>query len=197
MGAVSVSVLAVRSSNRVEEIGFWFEPATYAAPALGGALTEDDLLTIEATARAEIVDAFAGLKIEVSDRRDAAYRVRVVQKVLDLRFRGERHVAGESRAISGLGGLGAVSLTYLAASAIGFAPPDADRDTIVTAIGRGIGRTAVHEFAHELLPKAALHQSQDIRSYEFASAVRQEQFYGPMHWDLAWPLLERRLGTTD
>jgi hypothetical protein len=197
LGVVSVTVLAVRSSNRVVEVGFWFEPVTYAAPALGGAITEDDLCTIEATARAEVIDAFAGLKIKVSDRRDAAYRVRVVQEVRDLRFRGERHVAGESRAISGLGGTGAVSLKYLAATAIALAPPDADRDSIVAAIGRGIGRTAVHEFAHELLPKAAIHQSRDISSYEFASAVRREQFYGPMHWDLAWPLLERRLGTTD
>ncbi len=194
-GAVSVSVLAVRSSDRVTEAGFWFEPVTYTAPALGGPMTAEDLEAIETIARAEIVGAFAGLRIEVSESRDALYTVRVVQEVRDRRFRGERHVAGESRAISGLGGSGAVSLRFLAASAIGFAPPDAERDTIIAAIGLGIGRAAVHELAHELLPKAAIHQTGDTRSYEYASADRAEQYDGPMHWDLAWPMLERRLGT--
>ena len=197
LGVVSVSVLATRSSDRVVEVGFWFEPVTYAAPALGGALTAEDLDTIKTVARAEVVGAFAGLRIEVSDRRDATYRVCVVQEVHDPRFRGERHVAGESRSISGLGGTGVVSLSFLAASAIAFAPRGADRDTIVFAIGQGIGRTAVHELTHELLPKAAIHRSQDVGSYEFAFAFRREQFYGQMHWDVAWPLLQKRLGTAD
>jgi hypothetical protein len=88
-----------------------------------------------------------------------------------------------------------VSFGVLAASAIGYAPQDADRGAVVEGIGRGIGRAAVHEFAHQFLPSAAIH-GEDVRSYEYGAANRPEQFYGEMHWDIAWPLLKKRLGTT-
>jgi hypothetical protein len=74
-----------------------------------------------------------------------------------------------------------------------YAPDGADRAAIIAAIGRGIGRAAVHEFAHQLLPHAPLHASRDHASYEFHSAARPQQFFGEMHWDLAWPMLEARL----
>ena len=64
---------------------------------------------------------------------------------------------------------------------------------LVAAIGRGIGRTAVHEFTHQLLPRAPIHDSRDEESYEFASAARRAQYFGPMHWDLARPLLLERM----
>ena len=73
------------------------------------------------------------------------------------------------------------------------APEQATRAAIVAAIGRGIGRTAVHEFTHQLLPQAPIHDSQDVRSYEYDSAARREQYFGEMHWALARPLLEARL----
>jgi hypothetical protein len=41
---------------------------------------------------------------------------------------------------------------------------------------------------------ARIHHSTDIASYEFASAARREQYFGEMHWDLAWPLLQKRIG---
>jgi hypothetical protein len=44
-----------------------------------------------------------------------------------------------------------------------------------------------------LLPRAPIHDSRDARSYEYASAARREQYFGNMRWDLARPLLERRL----
>lgn len=66
---------------------------------------------------------------------------------------------------------------------------------MIEAIGRGIGRAAVHEFTHQLLPTADVHDSTDVRSYEYASAARPEQYFGNMRWSLAWPLLHRRFGS--
>jgi hypothetical protein len=85
---------------------------------------------------------------------------------------------------------------FLAGGAVAYAPPNADRPTIIAAIGRGIGRTAVHELTHQLLPTSPIHDSTNMRSYEYASAARAEHYYGEMEWDLAWPLLEGRLGRT-
>jgi hypothetical protein len=81
----------------------------------------------------------------------------------------------------------------MASAATVYSPAGAGRAAIIDAIGRGIGRSAVHEFAHQLLPHAPLHASADRASYEFYSAARPQQFVGEMHWDLAWPMLESRL----
>ena len=97
-------------------------------------------------------------------------------------------------AVSGLGGQGAVSFSWLASSAVAYAPEDAGRPTMIEAMARGIARAAVHEFVHVILPRAPIHDSEDIESYEYHSAARREQYFGPMHWDLAWPLLQERLG---
>ncbi len=184
-----------RSPQRVVDAGFWFEPVTLDSSRLNGPLTPQEMETIESVAWSEVTRAFAGLRIAFSDRRDATYRVRVVPELLDLRLRRRTEVAGASRAVSGFGGQGEVSFNLLASSAIGYAMPDADRGTMIEAIGRGIGRAAVHEFAHQILPTAEIH-SQDARSYEYGAANRREQFYGDLHWDIAWPLLEKRLGAT-
>ena len=175
------------------EAGFWFEPVTFQSKVIDGAVTAADLATIEAVARAELTQAFRGLPIVISTRRDATFRVRVVQEVRDRRMRGNWGVAGESFSMPGLGGNSAVSFLFLASGAIGYAPAGASRREIIEAIGRGIGRTAAHELAHLLLPQAPIHDSKDIRSYEFDSAARREQFYGEMHWALARPWLEERL----
>jgi hypothetical protein len=103
-------------------------------------------------------------------------------------------VAGESRAVSGFGGAGAVNFEMLASSAVAYAPDGADRTALLAAIGRGVGRAAVHEFVHQLLPRAPIHDSSDVASYEYHSAARAEQYFGDMHWDLAWPLLQKRIG---
>ena len=118
-------------------------------------------------ARAELREAFSGLPIVFSERRDARYTIRVVQEVRDLRFKRPVGVAGQSRGIPGFGGSGSVSFDFLANGAMAWAPDDADRAEIVAAIGRGIGRTAVHEFTHQLLPKAPIHDSRDEQSYEY------------------------------
>ena len=192
-GAVSYIALAARAEPRVAEAGFWFEPIEYESARLGSPVTRADLGTIEYVARLELARAFDGLPLTLSDRRDARYRVRVVQDLRDLRSRRVIRVAGESRAVSGFGGQGAVSFTFLASSAIVYAPDDADRASMLEAIGRGVGRAAVHEFTHQFLPTAPIHDSTDIGSYEYESASRREQYFGELHWDLAFPLLQQRL----
>jgi hypothetical protein len=120
--------------------------------------------------------------------------VRVIQQLRDHRFRRVNRVAGESRGMAGFGGSGAVSFDFLAGAAMVYAPEDANRSSVIEAVGRGIGRTAVHEFTHQLLPRAAIHASRDARSYEHESAARAEQYFGDLHWDVARPWLEARIG---
>ena len=186
-------MLAERSQPAAADVGFWFDRVSFSSARLGGAITAADLAIIEDVARGELAHAFRGLPIRVSDRRDATYRLRVVQAVYDPRLRGRFAVAGASRAVAGLGGQGEVSFEFLAGGATAKAPDASTRAEIVAAIGRGIGRTAVHEFTHQILPHAPIHDSQDIRSYEYDSAARAEQYFGEMRWNLARPLLEARL----
>jgi len=134
------------------------------------------------------------LRIAFSETGDAMYRVRVVQDLrngIAPRYPGP---AGESRSIPGVGGEGAISFRMLVSNAVAYAPAGADRRTMIAAIGKGIGRAAVHEFAHQLLGSVPIHDSTDIGSYEYESAARAEQYYGPAHWDVAWPMLRQRVG---
>ena len=179
--------------SRAVEAGFWFEPVTFHSKVIDGAVTAADLATIERVARAELAQAFRGLPIVIGTRHDATFRIRVVQEVRDRRLRSNWGVAGESFSMPGLGGNSSVSFLFLASGAIAYAPPGTSRREMIDAIGRGIGRTAAHELAHLLLPQAPIHDSTDIRSYEFDSAARREHYYGEMHWALARPWLEARL----
>ena len=189
------------SRARVVDAALWFEPVTYddseaMADRLGGPITDQEMEVIRSIASTEVVEAFAGLRIAFSDRRDATYRMRVVQDLrhpTSPRYPGP---SGQSRAIPGLGGEGAVSFRTLTNNAIAYAPKDADRPTIIAAIGRGIGRAAVHEFAHMLLGSAPIHDTADAESYEYDSADRREQYYGALHWDIAWPMLQDRIEPT-
>ncbi len=195
LAAASAWLHPACAQERVVEAGFWFEPVSYSSSRIGHPLTRSEIDTIDRSARAEIAKAFDGLPLTVSDRRDARYRVRVVQDVRDPRFRGDVAVAGESQSVGGVGGAGSVNFRLLASYADTFAPPGADRAEIVAAIGRGVGRAAVHELAHQLLGRRAdIHATRDPASYEYDSAARREQYYGDMHWDIAWPLLQRRFG---
>ena len=180
----------------VIDLGLWFEPVAFDSTRLGAPLTSSEIATVETVARQEIRDAFRGLPITLSTRRDARYTLNVVQEVRDLRFRRPVGVAGQSRGITGVGGSGSVSFDFLANGAMAWASDDADRAELVAAIGRGIGRTAVHEFTHQILPTAPIHDSRDQESYEFASAARRAQYVGAMRWNLAWPLLTRKLGSS-
>jgi hypothetical protein len=193
--AVTASVLGVlehRSRTNVVTVGFWFEDVTFELhdPArLGGPLTTEEQQRISLVARREIEHAFAGFRILLTDRREAFYRVQVRQ-VLGHRLRFP--VAGQSNVFGLLGGSGAVSFLMLSAQAMAHAPPGAGRTEIVDAMGRGIGRAAVHEFVHQILPGTAIHATQDADSYEYWSSDRKAQYYGSMRWSIAHaPLLER------
>lgn len=193
--AAALWALADAPRDSVVYASFRFDPVTYSSPVLGGELTPDDLATIESVARAELAAAFHGLRIAITDRRDARYHVRVVQELDDSPLTRPIWVAGSSHAVPGFGGSGAVNFTYFASGALVFAPPQASRSELIDAIGRGIGRGAAHEFAHQFLG-AAIHATNDRGSYEYHAASRPQQYYGPMHWDVAGPLLAKRFGPT-
>jgi hypothetical protein len=171
--------------------GFWFEPVTYQSRALGGSLTAADLDAIAGVAREELAIAFDGFRITLSDRRDARYRVRVVQELVSATMHRKTWIAGHTF-VSGFGGAGEVSFLYFASGAQVYAPPDLPRSELIAAIGRGIGRGAAHEFAH--LIGYAAESTRDRGSYEYQAASRPEQYFGPMHWGEAGPVLERRIG---
>jgi hypothetical protein len=186
-------VLEWSAASHVSQAGFWFEHVTFDLPHLersrfGGPLTEGERQRIQETALSELREAFEGMRVEFSGDRDAFYRVRVVQE-FGSPFRG---AAGASRVVAPIGGNGAVNFLMLGSQAVTHAPADADRAAVVEAIGRGIGRAAVHEFLHQMLPRVNIHDTRDAGSYEYPFSSRPAQFYGPMRWDIArQPLVER------
>ena len=117
---------------------------------LAGGISPDDMKTIEKISRDEIVRAFRQYPISIVGRTAGLYHVRVVDS---LNSAGGG--SAESDVFPGLGGQGFINFRNLAHGAIAYAPADADRQEIVAAIGRGIGRTAVHEFTHQLLGRHA------------------------------------------
>ena len=186
-------LIAVGCEKRAVVLGFWFEDVAFASPNLGGALSRADLQVIETVAREELAIAFRDLDLVLTDKRDARYRVRVVQELFGNPLTRKSSVAGESRNIPLMGAFGAVNLTYFASGAIVFSPAGTSRPELLAAIGRGLGRGAAHEFAHQLI-SADLHATRDRGSYEYLAASRVEQYYGPMHWTIAGPLLKKRYG---
>jgi len=71
-------------------------------------------------------------------------------------------------------------------------PETADRAAIIKALGRAIGRTAVHEFAHQLAPHTPIHDTRIPNSYENGT-TSGAQYFGDMVWDIARPELEQRI----
>jgi hypothetical protein len=204
-GFVSLIAIAmflyVHSQQRVVEVGFWFEGVTFDLPRLraegyGGNPDSAEQQVIVNVARAEIERAFAGLRVVVSDNRRASYKIQVIQE-FPPSPRAGFGVAGQSRGIAGLGGTGSVGFTVVGSLAVRHAPKGTTRAAVITAIGRGLGRSAVHELAHQLLPTTGIHDSRDEASFEYDNADRAVQYYGDMRWSLVWPLLESRLGRRD
>jgi hypothetical protein len=201
-----VAALVISSSvvgcfrSRPPTAGFSFEDASFnlpldAATKLGGPLQAEEIKAIERVSRAEIDRAFSGLAIVIVPSRDAFWRVEVLH---NLQRRGTLPRAGESIAMGSLGGTGAVDFTFVALLALRYAPAGASRETILHGIARGVGRVAVHEFAHQILGAAAVvHDRDDADSYEYPSPERASQYYGELHWAVAWPQLQQRLGTRD
>ena len=187
-----ISVIAC--GPRPVELGFWLEPLSFDSPRIGAPISPAEYEVIEKVARAEIAAAFEDFDVTVTANRQARYRVIVVPHLRDNRLlRRSGTYAGESRAVAGFGGSGAVSFEFVANGAMVFAPDDASRAGIVESIGRGVGRVAIHEFLHQLLPKFAVHDSKDRESYEGNSPALIEGYFGDLHWDIARPALEQRI----
>ena len=191
-GALTLGCQIVATPAREAEAGFWFEDVSFASPRLGGELTAADLDRVRDVAADEVQAAFQGMRIRITENRKARYHVRVVQQVRDGRMLKAIEVAGQSRGMSGFGGSGVVNFYLLASGAVAYAPADLERSAIVDAIGRGVGRSAVHELTHQFLPRATIDRSRNRASYEFYSAGRPEQFFGTLGWDVAGPLLRER-----
>jgi hypothetical protein len=196
---VTAAVFAIvrwRASTTIVTAGFRFHPGPYtlsAEPtrALGGPLTDSEIASIKAIARGELERAFAGTRMAIADDTNAFWHIEV------------RHTLGEGRqlphaghaiGLGPLGGVAEVSFTMLALSAIRLAPKDASRQTMIDGIGRGIGRAAVHELAHQIVATAAMDNSADPDSYEYGSFNRASQYYGELHWAGAWPLVLQKIG---
>ena len=198
VAGTSVWLLAAHARTQVVEAGFWFEDVRFdasevEADRLGGAITREELARIRSVATSELRGAFADLRLQVTDNRHATIAIRVVQTLVNPRMPRGFPAAGESRGVWPLGGRGAVNFRLLASQAIAHAPEGTDRAAKIDAIGRGIGRAAAHELAHIIVGSRDIHHGGDRGSYEFWNADRREQYYGPMHWDVAEPLLKARL----
>jgi hypothetical protein len=194
VAAAIVGSMEYRSRSNVVTAGFWFaDDVTFELhdpKRLGGPLTRDERERIKRVAHAEVERAFADFRIRIVDGPDAFYKV-AVRQLLTI---GNKYASsGQSNVFGPLGGSGAVSFITLAAQAMTYAPQGASRADIVDAIGRGVGRAAVHEFAHQILPKGPMHNSEDSQSYEFWSSDRPAQYYGDIHWSVAHPALVERL----
>ena len=205
VAAVATAALLLTVAERggrthVVRASFRFEGVTFDAPELaarsGGPLNDEERRAIEDVARREIARAFAPWRIDITGAAAAHYRIRVVQTLGARRGIGAM-AAAESRVFGPLGGSGVVSFSTMAALAVGYAPPDTPRHQLVAAIGRGVGRVAAHELAHQILPQKNFHISRDESSYDFSAANRTAQFFGDAHWDVAGPWLEAALGRRD
>ena len=193
--ASSILIVAATAacSRGPVELGFWIEPVSYSSPRLGEPISKAELATIELIARHEIRKAFVPFGALVTGNRKARFVVRVVTSIKDEQLKRTGDVAGASRGIAGLGGSGRVSFNYLANGAMVFSPETASRAEVIAAVGRGLGRVAIHEFLHEILPKLPIHDSRDARTYEGNSPALVEGYFGELHWGIAERELEKRL----
>jgi hypothetical protein len=193
--ALVLCVWVASCSRGPVELGFWIDPVSYQSSRIGDPLTPTELATVHQIARAEIDKAFQPFNVVISHNRNARYSVRVVPQLKDERFRRRSaNVAGWARGLPGFGGSGAVNFEYVANGAMVYSPDSASRAAVIEALGRGVGRVAIHEFLHQLLPKAPIDDSRDPRSYEGNSAANVEGYFDDLHWGFAEPLLEKRLG---
>ena len=193
VAALGCCLLIACCGPRPVELGFWLEPLSFASPRIGDPIASDEYQVIDRIARGEIATAFKDFDVTVTSNRSARFKVQVVPNLTDQRLIRGGTYAGESRAVTGFGGSGAVNFEYVANGAMVFAPDDATREELIAALGRGIGRVAIHEFLHQLLPKAPTHDSKDRGSYEGNSPALIEGYFGELHWDIARPWLDARL----
>jgi len=199
--AAAIGILGVlqwRSNRVVVEVGFWFDGVTFEmspldVQQLGGPVTDDEKAMIREVALNELRTAYSKLRVRLTDNRRAYYRIRVVQGPLEDASKMSRGASGQTTVMGPMGGDSTVSYLVSVRGAFAYAPAGATRRDILEGIGRGVGRTAVHELGHQLLGSQSAHGN-DERSYEYGSPDRIGQYYGPIHWDTAWAPLEKRLG---
>jgi hypothetical protein len=195
--AAAFALFVMSSRPEAVSLAFWFErisedARTTLPERLTGGISPDEMKLIETISREEIVAAFTEYPVSVVGREAGLYHVRVVDSM-----QSSMGGSAESYVLPGLGGQGYINFRSLAHGAVEYAPSDAERHDIISAVGRGIGRAAVHEFTHQILGRdAPIHASTDVQSYEYGSALRREQYYGAMRWDIAAPMLRRKLGST-
>jgi hypothetical protein len=196
-GVVATGTFACATFDRPRtvEAGFWLERLSYDLIGLGGPLTAPEFALVEAAALDEIKRAFTGIAVRFSPRRDARYTVTVVQHVYDLRVKRTSEVFGNARAMRGFGGRGSVNFYAVASAAAAYAPENATRHDVIGAIGRGVGRVAIHEFTHLFLPRAPIDGSDDPLSYEYGHAGRREQYYGELRWGFTRAALLKEFGS--
>jgi hypothetical protein len=209
IAAVAVTAIAatigVRASRATIDAGFWWADTPFLLSAddavkVGGPLTADELTSIEAISFDEVRRAYANLRINITERHGAFWRVAVVGAPLTMTRNRTTYpfsFAGESRVFGPLGGSGSVAFAIVAHNAIGYAPAGASRQQIVDGIGRGIGRAAVHELAHQALGLdniSVLDNRTDPDSYEYGNADRPSQYYGDLRWTTAWAVLQQKFG---
>ena len=72
-----------------------------------------------------------------------------------------------------------VNFNQLAGMAKSHTPAGTPRAEFLAALGRGIGATAAHEFAHQV---GVDHQNYDAFAYDYDSADVPQHFYGQLHW---------------
>jgi len=202
---VTSAVIAWRASSATIAAGFWWADTPLLlspddAHKVGGPLTADELRFVEAISRREVQRAYAGLRIRITNQRQAFWRVAVVGAPLTVTRNRTTYpfsFAGQSRVFGPLGGSGSVAFAILAHNAIEYAPAGASREQIVDGIGKGIGRAAVHEFAHQALGLdnlSFLDNRDNPDSYEYGNADRRTQYYGELRWTTAWPVLQQKFG---
>lgn len=203
--ATTSAVIAWRAANTTIEAGFWWEDAPFAlspddARKIGGRLRADELSHIRRLSRAEVERAYRDLRIAISGNHHAFWRVAVIGNPITATRNHTTNpfsLAGQSHVFGPLGGSGSVAFAILAHNAIEYAPVGAARAQMVDAIGRGVGRAAVHELAHQALgTDNLLHidNRTDEHSYEYGNADRAAQYYGELRWTTAWPVLEEKFG---
>ena len=159
------------------------------ARTLGGPLSAADCAEVERIARAEVTIAFEGLRLDLTTDPRAFWTVHV-QAFIPSRTR-TLGAAGASLAFGPLGGRGTVGVMPLVAHAMRHAPSGSSRPDLVTAIGLGVGRSAVHEFAHQIAGGAI--DGTDPDTYEYGSVDRPSQYYGALHWGATGERIRARL----
>ena len=192
-------VIAFRTARTGVDVCFWYAdfPFTFSEPvtaALGGPLSTTEIDAIKQISRDELTRAFSGLKVTFTESRKAPWTVGV-QLALERRKGQRLPNAGETFAMGPLGARSLVDFTEVLMAAIAHAPSGTTREELVTGIGRGVGRVAVHELAHGILGAGAMDNQTDDHSYEYFTHNRPSQYYGELHWARAWRVLVERVGT--